>query len=840
MKIKHTADRLSYLLFGVCASYSIYILISQRFPFHFILTKIAFFTGLSIIATVVIYFLRTILTPSRWQYWNWQQKIIRIFAALLLTFLFIGRGVIHYNDPVDVTLTIFSQQQSELKTFYCTGLFSRYKERIISPQIISSKADSFAGVILVNNGNGIWGRMPDMGSSIQIKWEGQIQKRFFPISIGLSSSKNSGTVTIKFNDRKQTVDLHSDKEAISYIQLPPANSSTPSLHFFSVWVLLTLFIFRPLLALSYALKKTLSHSYKYLVECNYLLFIIVVIALPVIIFNLQHVFGPHYLLHDDPVFYRHGINHMVYWPFWDEYYSLKAFTEGFSWWIMAHYSPYVVRLLYLLIYMTGISLSIYWIARRIFNLCPICSYVGAVLPAIYPIQYEMVAGINLSYTLISTLIVLLSLITGFHYLVREHHSWSLGILSGFFFAISASLTEHPVFLTAALGFVYLTCSTRWKRKIFLLVPMFLTSCAVLYRMVVNPRGAAVPIELPWDVILSRGKTFFVLISPFSEGFEAAFTFDIILLFGGILSLFFYPPLRDRMIHLAHFSWLPERTRLLVLPTFIFLWTIPSAFPFIALKQHMPIRTLHIAGYGPWLLMAPGLVFVLSATLYFLNESIKNKVIFSVFVFIVSTAGIQHLVYAKNSYKNGNAYWASLSKNISFHAFPEGSEIVITNASTGTHQTYYQTSGYLSRLLGNRTDITGLVGYEFFYYDPFANMSLSLRNMTGLTKMDNLHLYRWVPANNSKDIQQGGSLQEYSYFLRVVTDESVKRDNETVGDWYLYSINSNKKSELIHNGHGLEEYLRLLRQLETKNISPQQICWGNPISKLGCNSPERIR
>ena len=253
---------------------------------------------------------------------------------------------------------------------------------------------------------------------------------------------------------------------------------------------------------------------------------------------------------------------------------------------------------------------------------------------------------------------------------------------------------------------------------------------------------------------------------------------------------------------------------------------------------MPIRTLHIAGYGPWLLMAPGLVFLISSILVFLKESARYRVAVFLFLVIILAAGIQHVLYAKNAYRDGNAYWTALSENISYHAFPEGSEIVITNALTGTHQTYYQTSGYLSRLLGNRTDISGLVGHEFFYYDPFSQTSRAIRSMTGLSKMDNLHLFRWdVDKKNTMKLQHRGGLRPYQYFLRVITDESTKRENEKTGDWYLYSLNSNNESSIMHTGHGIEEYLKLLDELKLKNITPQQICWGNPKDRFGCNSPE---
>ena len=832
--------RLLSLFLGSCIGISLYKLIKLHFPPPPFWIDIAAVGVLSLLGSVVIYLFRSILLPGEWKILSWYQKTGGAAACLLLSYFILMLGYIPYDDPLEVTLEIYATEQDDPTVFYCKGLYSRFKKRIVLPDTIASDSILFKGVVSANRGDGLWTRMPSMSSSVQIVWKGKIQKRLFPISIGFGTSKAAGKVTLILNGEKRSVDLGDGKGAESYIQFSGKKLWLPSLHFIYLMISLAVILYRPFISLFIDVKNILSDSYKYLSVSNSQLLIFIFIFIPVVTSNLENVFGPSFLLHDDPSFYRHGINNMVYWPFWNKYFSLNAFTEGFSWWIMANYSPYIVRFLYLLIYMTGISLCVYWIARRIFNLCPVCSYAGAVLPAIYPMQYQIVAGINLSYTLISTFVVLLSLIIGFRYLTRGAHSWLLVILSGTLFAVSASLSEHPVFLSAALGFIYLLSSSRWKRKILLLAPVVLTTCAVLYRMMVVPRAAAVPYDLPWDVILSRIKTFFVLISPFSEGFKVAFLFDVILIFFGILSLFIYSPLRNRIIHLPHFSWLPEKVRLCILPAFVLLWILPSSFPFIALKQYMPIRTLHIAGYGPWLLMAPGLVFVLSSTLFFLSESLRNRVVLSVFIFIISAAGIQHVLYAKNAYREGNAYWEALSGNISYHAFPEGSEIVITNASTGTHQTYHQTSGYLSRLLGNRTDITGLVGDEFFYYDSFAQASLPIRSMTGLTKMDNLHLFRWVPAKNSTNSRPRGVLQPYQYFLRVITDESIKSENEKTGDWYLYSLNSNKESSIIYSGHGIEEYLQLIDGLKSKNITPQQICWGNPEDEFGCNSPERAK
>jgi len=103
-----------------------------------------------------------------------------------------------------------------------------------------------------------------------------------------------------------------------------------------------------------------------LVEQNREFFVAALIVLPVVIFNLEHVFGPAYMLADDPSGYRQGIDTVARVWLWNEQFVLNAFTETFSWHLMANYSPFLVRLLSLLFYLSCISLCLYWIARRIF------------------------------------------------------------------------------------------------------------------------------------------------------------------------------------------------------------------------------------------------------------------------------------------------------------------------------------------------------------------------------------------------------------------------------------------------------------------------------------------
>ncbi|MFH1965841.1 MAG: hypothetical protein ABIJ42_09930, partial [Acidobacteriota bacterium] len=356
-----------------------------------------------------------------------------------------------------------------------------------------------------------------------------------------------------------------------------------------------------------------------------LLFTSLLIVLPVILFNLVHVFGPKFLLADDPSGYRTGISSMVRMWLWTDHYILNAFTETFSWWMMSHYSPFVVRLLYLLVYLAGISLSVYWISRRIFNLSPEGAFLAAVLPAVYPLQFQIIAGINMSYTLLGQLLSLLAMIAGFCYLTRREHSWLLVILAGGLFMASTRQMEQAVFISAAVAFIYLVTSGKVLRKIALILPVLFSSAAVLHRMLTTPRGAAEILNIPPDVIIYRFKTFLLYLSPYlaPKHREYAILVVSMLCLAGLGSFYLWPDLRRRVVELPHFSWLPEKLRLFLLPGFAFLWTVPSILPFMVMNRHMDARTMHLSGYGPWLVMAPGLLFIFSSALSFADHRLRK-------------------------------------------------------------------------------------------------------------------------------------------------------------------------------------------------------------------------
>jgi len=393
--------------------------------------------------------------------------------------------------------------------------------------------------------------------------------------------------------------------------------------------------------------------------------------------------------------------------------------------------------------------------------------------------------------------------------------------------------EQALFLAPALGIIYLMTSKHLKRKLALLLPVALSSGFLLWSMVHQPRNAAVPQNLPAEVVLERISMFSGYLSPFIDRNSPLLV--LLLPAAGLAGVLFYPGIRDRFLEASHFSWLPERLRILALPVFVFAWTFFTAVPFIAFNQHMDVRTIHLSGYGPWLLMAPGLFLLISIGLFFLGKAVRDRLFVFVVFLVILTAGTGHYRHAANRYARASYDWDSISSSVSHFSFPHGSRIVITDAYMGSYSSYNICTGYLCRLLNNRLDVGGLVGKEYFYYDPFSREKLWETRMTGLQGTGNLHLFRFVP---NREAGSGGALIPYRYFLRVVPGTDDRGEGEQDGYWRLYEIEESGNAAARSEGWGLDAYLEFLKEMEEKGIGPEDICWGNPSDPFGGNSPLR--
>ena len=89
--------------------------------------------------------------------------------------------------------------------------------------------------------------------------------------------------------------------------------------------------------------------------------------------------------------------------------ALGIFAEWTMWEIMV-FSPILARWLQILVFMFPVSFCFYYIWRHKFGFSQSSAFTAAVLPNIRPYQWQIPAGINMSYTLRGLTIAVLSLI----------------------------------------------------------------------------------------------------------------------------------------------------------------------------------------------------------------------------------------------------------------------------------------------------------------------------------------------------------------------------------------------------------------------------------------------
>ena len=214
--------------------------------------------------------------------------------------------------------------------------------------------------------------------------------------------------------------------------------------------------------------------------------IYILIALAVILFNLVGIFGSDILLHDDPGWYA-SVLAGKFPTFLMKYSALLAQREWLAWNIMA-VSPQLARGIYVLFLMVPISWCFYYLLHSKFGFSRGAAVTAAVLPNILPYQWQIPAGINMSYTLWGLLFALFTLILGFHYLENTTpRNWlRLGGTVLCYF-IATQMTEQGVFLFPPLFLAYFGYS-RWSKKhLWLISLLFGIAATKLIHIIISPR-----------------------------------------------------------------------------------------------------------------------------------------------------------------------------------------------------------------------------------------------------------------------------------------------------------------------------------------------------------------
>jgi hypothetical protein len=546
--------------------------------------------------------------------------------------------------------------------------------------------------------------------------------------------------------------------------------------------------------------------------------IYICIALTVVAFNLIAIFGLDGLLHDDPACYfqvlkgkfpRGLMKHSLICPY----------KEWIAWNIMA-YSPNLIRGLYVMFLMIPLSWCFYYLYHYKFGFSRITAFTAAILPNILPYQWQIPAGINMSYTLWGLLFSVFSLIIGLHYLEKTtSKNWIrlLGAIICYF--IASQLMGQSLFIFPPLALAFLGYTKFNKKHIWLISSVFIVAMAKFIWMIAVPRKPV--IGIPTEVILRRIGLYFKwsLPSPNIEPIYLTIIYVVIILIGFILYI------RDADSRLTlinrNFFHIEKKVYVLYFYTFFICWSVSSIFVFICMSEYLLPRYTHISSFGL------NAIFIFSIYII-LNRGFFKKYKLYIFVFlgIIIFSGIFRYSNLKKIYTVYNNTQSIIVRDLNKLKFPFNSQVVISGRRVRKlfiTRGWWGASGYLKFAL-KRNDINGLIGginskgyYNFDnHFNPKERGWGARYSMTGLSI--NKPTFFFFMLKKQKKLKQF----EYALQWKGKTKNApwtILRANKRTG-----------KITPLLSGTGWDEYLSTIKKLEKKGTSQSEILWGGPPCK----------
>lgn len=559
---------------------------------------------------------------------------------------------------------------------------------------------------------------------------------------------------------------------------------------------------------------------------NYRIFIL--IAIPVILFNLSSVFQLEVMLNDDAHSY-YALNEGLF-PSWLSHSGLvlRSFVRLFFWYLQS-LSLELTKLFQLLFIMVPLSFMLYYLFRYKFGLPNIVSYTSAVLPQILPSQSAIPASIVDQYSVLGLLLISACFLCGFKYLESPQHEGRVMLLiSVLLYATAILYMEQSVFFFPIIVFAFLGYTKLNKKQLHLIIACLPSFLYGLFMTLAQPRNTAVPSLQSMETILYRLEYYFAFLLPFPTSSESrisllALACVAVLIAGFVSQLRRKPPSFDFLKSYTHLS---PALRVFYGYGFFSLWAICNFYAFIALSSWIAPRYAYIAGFG--------LTALLAIASYSLIRSLtsNDRVISIFFVALILFSGISRHTELNLFFTRANEIQVSLASELSRYEFPPNAQIIVLFSEDKLIRSFYRgtwpnSSGHLKYIL-KRKDIAGIIYDDtenrHHFIDPFnpeERWEREEARMRGIDLEKPLFL----------SVDGGKSFIQYSYALQWKGSPPEKRAEREIPEWTIYQID--KESGLVSpfkNGKGYDAYLATLKSLELLDIHQKDIFWGGiPLS-----------
>lgn len=547
--------------------------------------------------------------------------------------------------------------------------------------------------------------------------------------------------------------------------------------------------------------------------------IYILIAIPIVLFNLVAIFGPKVLLQDDAAHYYNAVKGLFPFQYWRKGLSLCSLSEWVSWNIMA-FSPQLIRSMYVLFLMVPLSCVIYNLFRKL-GIPNNTAYTAAVLATILPAQNLVPAFLNGSYILLGLLAMMGCFFNSFKYLDMEDQrngKTLFALLAAILYLlISTQLMDQavfffPVLLVAILGYKKLN-----RKHLYLALSFIPVAAYKFVWILLLPRETAEIMPLTGSLIFLRLKYYFFAMLPFSNSLKpytnaVLITIIVIIITGLILTLKNPQNTFIRSIPFAHLS---PRQFTLYIYGFLLMWTIGNIIAFVTISKFQTVRYSYIAAYG---LIA--LLLISSVAIFKRIFMARSFLINTAFIILIFQSGVFRTVELKANYDSLNKTQFDIQKKLSTFNFPKDTQIVIYVKKQENHWGFWGTSSGHLKFILKRNDIDGLIGSKAVHYFDFYNpFNPKFRGYGTGDRMNGLRIDRplFLFVENKYGFRQ------YEYALQW-------RRKKPGAPWTIYRVNRSTGAIVsFTSGRGREEYLLKLKELEKSGLQQADILWGGPLN-----------
>ncbi|MFC2146247.1 hypothetical protein ACFLRT_02690 [Acidobacteriota bacterium] len=547
----------------------------------------------------------------------------------------------------------------------------------------------------------------------------------------------------------------------------------------------------------------------------------ILIAVPIILFNLIAVFGADILLADDAAHYFR-LTEGTLFKIKFIHLFLGTIINETTYTIMG-LSPELIRGIYVLFVMVPLSCLIYYLFQKKMGFPGVAAYSAAVLPNILPAQFQIPAFVNGTQVLLGLIAVAACLLFSFKYLDHQaQKNWKPLLMAAFLYLLATLVTDQPVFSFPVLVFAIWGYHKLNRKHLFLAVSFSLVFLHKAAWIVLLPRGSTHMAETSISGALKRLGQYFSAMLPLPQiSPEGEFIILLAIVFCSIIvtGLFFYMKNHNEgFTILKPFAHLSHKKFIFYIYGFLFIWLVSNIIVFITVSPRpFRVRYSYYAAYGLNALLALSLYPILAKIF-----RSKKKLVTIAFAVLILITGWFRITQLKSHYDRLNADQAMIIENLNRFQFPENSQIVIYSTYGGNFWgDWYQSSGHLRYML-KRNDINGFIGNKgrkyFDFYDPFDVRSRGFGKAHWMRGLDiNRPLFLFVEKNKE--------FKQYEYALQW-------KEKTGKAEWTIFHFDKKTgKESLLLRGIGSDDYYSTLARLRSKGISQNDILWGGTISKI---------